>query len=227
MTYLRYLQSPVYGFVATATKYTQFDPIADSLNTIHEAEPHNPLTNKHNKKMTDDGGARLVVKGRVLGNSSSTVTGGVLGQLSGQDESDSGLDLSRSDGGLLGVGGQLGGLGGDSLEDIVDKGVHDGHGSGGDTGIGVGLLQHLVDVRRVGLLSGLGSLLLLSGGGGGLLASLLLLSGSLSGGGLSGEGGLLLSNFRGHCVLCVVCEVVKLLSRFEADDKGVYRKKVR
>lgn len=171
-------------------------------------------------------GARLVVKGRVLGNSSSTVTSGVLGQLSGEDKSDSGLDLSRSDGGLLGVGGKLGGLGGNSLEDIVDEGVHDGHGSGGDTSVGVGLLQHLVDVRRVGLLSGLGSLLLLSGGGGGLLASLLLLSGSLSGGSLSGEG-LLLSNFRGHCVLCVWCESVKLLSRFEADDKGVYRKKVR
>lgn len=132
----------------------------------------------------------------------------MLGELTGENESDSGLDLSRSDGGLLGVGGQLGGLGGDSLKDVVDKGVHDRHGSGGDTSVRVGLLQHLVDVRRVSLLSGLSSLLLLAGGGGGLLASLLLLSRGLSGRGLSGKGGLLLSNFRGHCVLCVLVESV-------------------
>lgn len=102
----------------------------------------------------------------------------MLRQLSWQDQSDSGLDLSGRDGGLLVVGSQLGGLGGDSLEDVVDKGVHDGHGLLGDTGVRVGLLQDLVDVGGVGLLSGLGSLLGL-GGGGGLLAGGLLLGGSL------------------------------------------------
>jgi hypothetical protein len=40
----------------------------------------------------------------------------VLGELSGQDESDRGLDLSRRDGRLLVVGRELGSLRSDSLE---------------------------------------------------------------------------------------------------------------
>ncbi|XP_053117304.1 uncharacterized protein LOC128329717 [Hemicordylus capensis] len=56
------------------------------------------------------------------------------------------LDLPGSDGGALVVVGQAGGLGGDALEDVVDEGVHDAHGLGGDAGVGVDLLQHLVDV---------------------------------------------------------------------------------
>jgi hypothetical protein len=56
----------------------------------------------------------------------------------------------------------------------------------------VDLLEDLVDVGRVGLLSGLGALLLLARGSGGLLASLLLLSRSFAGGRLaSGGRGLL------------------------------------
>jgi hypothetical protein len=55
----------------------------------------------------------------------------------------------------------------------VDKGVQDGHGTVGNTSVGVNLLQHLVDVGRVGLLPGLGALLLLTAGSGGLLASIL------------------------------------------------------
>jgi hypothetical protein len=50
----------------------------------------------------------------------------------------------------------------------------------------------LVDVRGVGLLSGLGALLLVAGGSGGLLASLLLLGGCLSSRGLAAGGGSLL-----------------------------------
>ena len=34
------------------------------------------------------------------------------------------------------------------LEPVVDKGVHDGHGFGQDPGVGVDLLQHLVDLVR-------------------------------------------------------------------------------
>ena len=48
---------------------------------------------------------------------------GVLGSLSGQEETDRGLDLARGDGGR-----KTDSLGGDSLEEAVDKGVHDGHG---------------------------------------------------------------------------------------------------
>ena len=65
------------------------------------------------------------------------------------------------------VGGKLSGLGGDTLKDIVDEGVHDGHSLLGDTGIRVDLLQHLVDVRRVGL----DTLLVLLAGGGSLLGA--------------------------------------------------------
>ena len=74
----------------------------------------------------------------------------------------------------------------------VDEGVQDGHGTVGDTSVGVDLLEDLVDVGRVGLLAGLGALLLVARDGGGLLASLLLLGGSLAGRGLAGGGGGLL-----------------------------------
>lgn len=52
-----------------------------------------------------------------------------------------GLDLARRDGGLLVVGGELGSLGGDALEDVVDERVQDRHGTVGDTSVGVNLLQ--------------------------------------------------------------------------------------
>lgn len=39
-----------------------------------------------------------------------------------------------------------------SFKDIIDKAVHDGHGFAGDTGIGMDLLQNLVDVDSVTLL---------------------------------------------------------------------------
>jgi len=48
--------------------------------------------------------------------------------------------------------GQLGGFIGDSLEDIVDKRVHDAHGLAGDTSIWMNLLEDLVDVDGIGLL---------------------------------------------------------------------------
>ena len=49
-----------------------------------------------------------------------------------------------------------------SLEDVVDKGVHDAHGLGRDTSVRVDLLEHLVDVDRVALLARLSAALLLS-----------------------------------------------------------------
>ena len=57
------------------------------------------------------------------------------------DEDIRGLDFSRRDGGLLVVSGELGGLGCDALEDIVDEGVQDGHGTVRDTGVWVNLLE--------------------------------------------------------------------------------------
>ena len=92
----------------------------------------------------------------------------MLGQFTGEEKSDGGLDLSGRDGRLLVVLGESGGLVGDSLEDVGHERVHDGHGLRGDTGVGVDLLEDLVDVDGVGLLS-LGLALLLVSGWGSLL----------------------------------------------------------
>ena len=107
----------------------------------------------------------------------------MLGQLSGQEEPHRGLDLPGGDGGPLVVVGKTRSLSSDSGEDIVDKGVHDAHGLGGDTGVGVDLLQHLVDVDSIGLLPLLLLLLLVSllDGLGGLARLLSSLSGNLGG----------------------------------------------
>ena len=88
----------------------------------------------------------------VLGDCLGSFRDGVLGQLSGEEEPYSSLDLPGGDGGPLVVVSQTGSLGGDTFEDIVDERVHDAHGLAGDTGVGVDLLQHLVDVDSVAFL---------------------------------------------------------------------------
>ena len=83
----------------------------------------------------------------------------MLGKFSWQKEANSCLDLTRSDGGPrtkqsapceakalivpLVVVGQLASFSSDPLKQIVDKGVHDGHGLGGHTRVWMHLLQHL------------------------------------------------------------------------------------
>ena len=89
----------------------------------------------------------------VLGDSFGSFADCVLGEFTRQQESDSGLDFARRDGLLLVLEGETRGFGGDALEDVVDEGVHDGHGLGRDSNIGVDLLQDVVDVDSVGLLS--------------------------------------------------------------------------
>lgn len=140
--------------------------------------------------------------GGELGDRLGTFGDGVLGKLTGEDEADSGLDLSRRDGRLLVVRSELGGLSGNALEDVLDERVKNGHGLVRDTDVGVNLLKDTVDVGGVSLLADLGGLLLvtrLGGSLGGLLGSL---GGSLTsgrGGGLAGGGGgLLLSGLGGH-----------------------------
>merc|ERR1712198_821622 len=86
---------------------------------------------------------------------------GVLGQFTREEEPDSSLDFPGGDGGPLVVVGQTGSLSSDPLEDVIDKGVHDAHGLGGDTSVGVNLFQHLIDVNGVRLLP-LGLLLLIA-----------------------------------------------------------------
>ena len=87
---------------------------------------------------------------RELGDGLGSFGDGVLGELSGKHKTNSGLDFSAGESGLLVVSGKLSGFSGDALEDIVDEGVHDRHTLLGDTGIGVDLLQNLVNVGRVG-----------------------------------------------------------------------------
>ena len=106
----------------------------------------------------------FLLGGSVLGDGLGTLGDGVLGQLTGEEESDGGLDLAGGDGRSLVVLGQLGGLAGNALEDVRNERVHDHHGLGGDTGVGVDLLQDLVDVDGEGLLALVGALLLAIGG---------------------------------------------------------------
>lgn len=82
----------------------------------------------------------------------------MLGELTGEEQADGGLDFAARDGRLLVDVGELGGLGGNALEDVVDKRVHDAHGLGGDTSVGVHLLQHLVDVDAVRFLTALAAI---------------------------------------------------------------------
>ena len=82
----------------------------------------------------------------VLGDGLGAFRDGVLGELTGEEEADGGLDLSAGESVLLVVADKAGGLAGDLLEDVVDEGVHDAHGLLGDTGLGVDLLEDTVDV---------------------------------------------------------------------------------
>ena len=74
------------------------------------------------------------------------------------------LDFPAGDGVLLVVVSKTGSLSCYSLKDVVDKGVHDAHGLGGDTSVRVDLFEHLVDVDRVALLARLSAGFLLSTG---------------------------------------------------------------
>lgn len=72
----------------------------------------------------------LLGGGGELGDGLCAFGHGVLGQLSGKEESDSGLDLSGRDGLPLVVEAKARCLTSDPLEDIVHKGVHDRHSLG-------------------------------------------------------------------------------------------------
>jgi len=111
----------------------------------------------------------------VLGDGFGSFRDGVLGELSGEEESDGSLDLSGGESVLLVVADEAGGLAGDLLEDVVDEGVHDAHGLLGDAGLWVNLLEDTVDVDG----ESLGSLFVR---GSGLLGWGSLLGDSLGGG---------------------------------------------
>lgn len=73
------------------------------------------------------------------------------GEFSGEDELDSRLDFSGRQGSSLVEPDELGALSGNSVESIMNEGVHDVHGFLGDTDFGVHLLEHFVDVDGKGL----------------------------------------------------------------------------
>jgi hypothetical protein len=73
----------------------------------------------------------------------------MFGQLTRKHQTNRGLDLSGGEGRLLVVASKTRGLRSDSLENIVDKGVHDGHPSLRDASVWVNLFEDLVDVAGV------------------------------------------------------------------------------
>ena len=88
----------------------------------------------------------------VLGDGLGSLGDGVLRELTGEDQTHGGLNLAGGHGLALVVLDQAAGLAGDASEGVADEGVEDGHGSLGDAGVRVDLLEDAVDVDVVGLL---------------------------------------------------------------------------
>ena len=82
----------------------------------------------------------------VLGHCLGALADGVFGQLTRQQQSNRCLDLARTDGASFVVVSETRGFTGNSLEDIIHKGVHDAHGLARDTSVGMNLSEDLVDV---------------------------------------------------------------------------------
>jgi len=101
--------------------------------------------------------------GGELGNGLGPLGHGMLGKLTGKHESDGSLDLTRRESCLLVVRRELSGLAGNALEDVIDERIHNAHALLADAGIGVDLLEDLVDVGRVRLDPLLAALLLAVG----------------------------------------------------------------
>ena len=76
----------------------------------------------------------------VLGDGLGSLGDGVLGKLSGENETDGGLDLAGGHGDLPVELAEAACLAGDATEGVGDEGVQDGHGSLGDSGVRVDLL---------------------------------------------------------------------------------------
>ena len=109
--------------------------------------------------------------GGVLGDCLGTLRHSVLGELTREEEAHSVLDLTGGESLGLVVASELTSLLGDLSLNVVDEGVHHGHGLLGDASIRVDLLEHLEDVGVVRLMGLLVTLLLVTRNG--LLGSLL------------------------------------------------------
>ena len=104
-------------------------------------------------------------QGAVLGDGLGALANGVLGELTWEEELNGSLDLSGREGVLAVVAHKTGGLVSNLFEHVVDERVHDAHGSLGDAGVLVDLLENSVDVDREGLSAAAASVVLLGGGG--------------------------------------------------------------
>jgi hypothetical protein len=91
----------------------------------------------------------LRLRGRELSHGLCPFRHGVLGQLAGQHEADGRLDFTTAQRGLFVVRGQFAGFAGDAFKNVVDETIHDAHPLFGNARIGMDLLEHLVNVRRV------------------------------------------------------------------------------
>ena len=100
-----------------------------------------------------------------LGDCLGSLRDSMLGELTGEHKSNSGLDFMGLEGCLLVVGGKLSSFAWDALKDITDEGVHNAHSLLVDACVWVDLLEHLVDVGGVGFGALLATLLLSISGG--------------------------------------------------------------
>ena len=82
----------------------------------------------------------------VLGDGLGALSDGVTGELTGEEETDGGLDLAGAESVALVVADKTGAFASDALEDVTDEGVHDAHALLGDASLGVDLLEDTVDV---------------------------------------------------------------------------------
>lgn len=74
---------------------------------------------------------------------------GVLGQLAAEDQTSRRLNVPGAHGSVLVVASETASLHREALKEVVHKRIHDSHRLVGDARVGVHLLEHLVDVRRV------------------------------------------------------------------------------
>lgn len=84
-------------------------------------------------------------------------------QLAGQEQTYSSLDFPASYGTPLVVVSQAGRFSGNSLEDVVHERIHDRHCLARDSGVGMYLLQHFVDVDGEAFLPALLAFFLVAG----------------------------------------------------------------
>ncbi len=95
----------------------------------------------------------------VFGDGLGSFRNSVSGKFSGEDELDGRLDFAGGESSSLVEADELGAFSGNSVEGVVDEGVHDVHGLLGDTNVRVHLLEDLVNVDGEGLNSSSSGLL--------------------------------------------------------------------